>query len=116
MSASPPLKSKKEVLDTADPQQVPTRVLSTRWLKRDEEKMKYCSRSTPLPTQQLMLQPILRLMLQQTLRPLLLAMSVTMQLMLPTYREMQPQTQETMQELSLLQSWLIGQKEADVTA
>jgi hypothetical protein len=62
-SALPPLRSKKEVLDTADPQLVPTlgvdrnvlandvatRVPSTRWLKRDEAKMKYCSQSTPLP-------------------------------------------------------------------
>jgi hypothetical protein len=53
-SASPLLKSKKEVLDTADPQEVPTpgvdrnvltndivaRVPSTRWLKRDEAKTK----------------------------------------------------------------------------
>jgi hypothetical protein len=52
--ASPLLRSKKEVLDTADPQQVPTpgadqsilvsdvvaRLPSTRWLKRDEVKMK----------------------------------------------------------------------------
>jgi hypothetical protein len=54
MSASPPPRSKKEVLDTADPQQVHTpgpdqslftsdvisRVPSTRRLKRDEVKMK----------------------------------------------------------------------------
>jgi hypothetical protein len=53
-SVSPLLRSKKEVLDTTDPQQVPTleedpsvlvgdvvaRVLSTRWLKRDEAKTK----------------------------------------------------------------------------
>jgi hypothetical protein len=52
--ASPLLRSKKEVLDTAYPQQAPTlgadrsvhatdivaRVPSTRWLKRDEAKMK----------------------------------------------------------------------------
>jgi hypothetical protein len=54
MSASLPLRSKKEVLDTANPQQVPTpgadrsvlasdvvaKVPSTRWLKRDEVKTK----------------------------------------------------------------------------
>jgi hypothetical protein len=54
MSVSPLLRSKKEVLDTADPQQVPTpkvdqsvlasdvvaRVPSTRWLKKVEAKMK----------------------------------------------------------------------------
>jgi hypothetical protein len=54
MFASLSLRSKKEVLDIADPQQVPTpgadrsvlasdvaiRVPSTRWLKRDEAKMK----------------------------------------------------------------------------
>jgi hypothetical protein len=54
MSVLPLLRSKKEVLDTADPRQVPTpgadrsilandiiaRVPSTRWLKRDEVKMK----------------------------------------------------------------------------
>jgi hypothetical protein len=53
-SASPLLRSKKGVLDTADPQQVHTpeadqsvltsdvvaRVPSTRWLKRDGEKSK----------------------------------------------------------------------------
>jgi hypothetical protein len=53
-SVSPPLRSKKEVLDIVDPQQVVTpvvdqnvltnnitaRVPSTRWLKRDEAKMK----------------------------------------------------------------------------
>jgi hypothetical protein len=51
---SPLLRLKKEVLDTADPRQVPTpgvdwsvlasdvivRVPSSRWLKRDEVKMK----------------------------------------------------------------------------
>jgi hypothetical protein len=54
MFASPLLRSKKEVLDTADPQQVPTaeadrsvlvsdvvaRVPSTRLLNRDEAKTK----------------------------------------------------------------------------
>jgi hypothetical protein len=54
MSVSPQLRSKKEVLDTADPQQVPapkadrsilandvvSRVPSTWWLKRDEAKTK----------------------------------------------------------------------------
>jgi hypothetical protein len=54
MSASPLLRSKKEVRDMADPQQFPTpeadwsvitsnvaaRVPSTRWLKRDEAKTK----------------------------------------------------------------------------
>jgi hypothetical protein len=53
-SALPLLRSKKEVLDTADPHQVPipgadqsvlasdvvARVPSTRWLKRDEAKKK----------------------------------------------------------------------------
>jgi hypothetical protein len=54
MSVSQLLKSKKEVLDIADPRKVPTpeadrsvlasdvvaRVPSTRWLKKDEEKTK----------------------------------------------------------------------------
>jgi hypothetical protein len=54
MSASPLLKSKEEVMDIADPQQVPTpeadwsvlardivvRVPSTRWLRKVEEKTK----------------------------------------------------------------------------
>jgi hypothetical protein len=54
MSASQLLKSKKEVLDIADPQQVPApeedrsarasdivaRVPSARWLKKDEAKTK----------------------------------------------------------------------------
>jgi hypothetical protein len=45
-----------------------------------------------------MLQP----MLQQTLRPVPLVTSSTMQLMLPMFRETPLQTQDTMQELSLL--------------
>jgi hypothetical protein len=54
MSASPPLRSKKEVLDTVDPQQVPTPEVdqndlandvaamgpSTHWPKKDEVKTK----------------------------------------------------------------------------
>jgi hypothetical protein len=54
MSSSQLLRSKKEVLDIEDPQQVPTteadrsirasdvvaRVPSTQWLKKDEAKMK----------------------------------------------------------------------------
>jgi molybdopterin biosynthesis enzyme len=54
MSVLQPLKSRKEVLDIVDPQQVPTqeadqsvlasdvvaRVPLTRWLKKDEVKMK----------------------------------------------------------------------------
>jgi hypothetical protein len=88
---SPLLKSKKEVLDTADPQQVlipgvdlsvldsdiVAKVPSTRWLNRDEVKTKYHSQSTPLPMLQLTLQPTPRLMLQQTLRPMLLVMPLT---------------------------------------
>jgi hypothetical protein len=114
--ASPLLRSRKEVLDTAGPQQVPTpgvdwnvlandvvaRVPSIQWLKRDEVKTKWYSRSILLLTLQLMLQPTLWLMLQQTLRPMWLAMPLTMQPMLPTSRETSLQTQDTMQELSLL--------------
>jgi hypothetical protein len=36
--------------------------------------------------------------------------------MLPTFRETPPQTHDTMQELNLLQSRPIVQKEANVTA
>jgi hypothetical protein len=45
-----------------------------------------------------MLQP----MLQQTLQPMPLVMSSTMQLMLPMFRGTPLQTQDTTQELSLL--------------
>jgi hypothetical protein len=62
-----------------------------------------------------MCQPTLRLMLQQTLRPMLLEMLLTMQPTLLTSRETSLQTQDTMQELSLLQSRPIVQKEANVT-
>jgi hypothetical protein len=63
-----------------------------------------------------MLQSILRLILQQTLRLMLLAIPLTMQPMLPTTRETLLQTQDTMQELNLLQSRPIVQKEATVIA
>jgi hypothetical protein len=65
---------------------------------------------------QLMLQPTLQLMPRQTLRPTLPAMLPTMQLMLPTSKETLPRTQGTIQKLNLLQSWPMGQKEANVTA
>jgi hypothetical protein len=51
---------------------------------------------------QLTLQPTLRLMLQQTLWPMLLVMPPTMQPTLPTYRGMLPHIQDTTQELNLL--------------
>jgi hypothetical protein len=82
MSALQLLRSRKEALDTADLQQVPTPeakvdrsvltsdviawVPSTRWLKKEEVKTKYCSRLTPLLKLQPTLQPTQRLMLQQT--------------------------------------------------
>jgi hypothetical protein len=47
---------------------------------------------------------------------MLLAMPLTMQPMLPTTKETPLQTQDTMQELSLLQSRLIVQKEANIIA
>jgi hypothetical protein len=50
---------------------------------------------------QLMLQPTPRLTLQQMLQLMLSAMSSTTH---PTYRGTSPQTQDTMQELSLLRS------------
>jgi hypothetical protein len=55
-------------------------------------------------------------MLQQTLRPMLLVMLLTMQPTLPRSRETTLQTQDKTQELSLLQSRLIVQKEANVIA
>jgi hypothetical protein len=63
-----------------------------------------------------MLQPSLRLTLQQTLLPMLLAMPLTTQPTLPTSRETLPQTQDTMQELNLFQSRPIGRKEANTIA
>jgi hypothetical protein len=45
-----------------------------------------------------------------------LATPPTTQLMMPTYMETLPQTQGTMQELHLLQSKAIEQKEANATA
>jgi hypothetical protein len=71
MFASPLLRSKKEVPDTADTRVVPTpeadrsvlasdvvaEVPSTQWLKKVEAKTKSRSRPTPLQTLQLMLQP-----------------------------------------------------------
>jgi hypothetical protein len=59
-----------------------------------------------------MLQPTQRLMLQQTPR----LMPPTMQPMLPTSRGTPPQIQDAMQELSLLRSRPIVQKEVGVTA
>jgi hypothetical protein len=63
-----------------------------------------------------MLQPTQRLMLQQTPRLMPLAMLPTMQPMLLTSRETPPQIQDAMQELSLLRSKPIVQKEVGVTA
>jgi hypothetical protein len=63
-----------------------------------------------------MLQPTQRLMFQQTPRLMPLAMPLTTQPMLPTSRETLPQIQDTMQELSLLRSRLIVQREVGVTA
>jgi hypothetical protein len=54
-------------------------------------------------------------MLQQMPR-LMLAMPPTMQLTLPISRGTLPQIQDAMQELSLLRSSLIMQKEAGATA
>jgi hypothetical protein len=54
--------------------------------------------------------------LQQTLRPKLLAMPLTTQPMLQTTRETLLQTQDTMQELSLLQSTPTVLKESNVIA
>jgi hypothetical protein len=112
---SPLPRSKKEALDTVDPQQVlipgvdrniltnyvTARVPLSTWLKRDEVKMKSCIRSTPLPRLQLMPQPTLQLMPRQMLQPTKLAMSPTTQLTLPTFRETLLQTQEIVQELNL---------------
>jgi hypothetical protein len=47
-------------------------------------------------------------------RPTPLATSPTMQLTLPTFREMSLQTQDKMQELNLLQYKLTKHKEASV--
>jgi hypothetical protein len=55
-------------------------------------------------------------MLQQTPRLMPLAMPPTMQPTLPTSRGTPPQIQDAMQELSLLRSRPIVQKEVDVTA
>jgi hypothetical protein len=88
MSASLLPRSKKEALDIVNPQQVlilgvdrnilandiTARVPLSWWLKRNEVKMKWCSRSTPLPMLQLMLQLTLQPMLRQTLQPTPLAM------------------------------------------
>jgi hypothetical protein len=129
-SASLPTILKKEVQGIANPQQVPTsgadrnilandiatRVPLSRWLKRDEVKTKWCSRSIPLPMLQLMPQLTLQLMLQQTLQPTPLTTSSTTQLTLPTSREMPPQTQGIMQEFNFLQYRPIAQKEASVNA
>jgi hypothetical protein len=120
------LRSRKEARDTVDLRQVPipeadrsvlasdvvARVPSTRWLKKEEVKMKSCSRVTPLLMLQPMLQQTQRLMLQQTPR----LMSLAMQPMLLTSRETLPQIQDAMQELSLLRSRPIVQKEVGVTA
>jgi hypothetical protein len=62
------------------------------------------------------LQPTLRLMLQQTHRPMLLVMPPTMQPMLPTSRGTPPQIQDAMQELSLLRSRPNVRREVSVTA
>jgi hypothetical protein len=120
------LRSRKEARDTVDLRQVPipeadrsvlasdvvARVPSTRWLKKEEVKMKSCSRVTPLLMLQPMLQQTQRLMLQQTPR----LMSLAMQPMLLTSRETLPQIQDAMQELSLFRSRPIVQKEVGVTA
>jgi hypothetical protein len=129
MSALQPLRLKKEVPDIADTRQVlipeadrsildsdvEARVLLTRWLKKGEVKTKGCSRPILLLTLQPTLQPIQRLMLQQ-MPQLMLATPPTMQPTLPTSRGTPPQIQDAMQELSLLQSSLIEQKEASDTA
>jgi hypothetical protein len=129
-SASPLPRSKKESLDTVDPWQVlipgvdrniltndvAGRVPLSQWLKRDEVKMKWCSRSIPLPMLQLMLHLTLQPMLRQTLQPTPPATPPTTQLMLPTSRETPPQTQGIMQELNLLLYRPITQKEASVNA
>jgi hypothetical protein len=54
----------------------------------------------PTPTLQLTLQPILQLMLWQTLQPTPPTTSTTMHPMLPTFKETLPRTQDTMQELN----------------
>jgi hypothetical protein len=84
-------RSKKEALDTVDPRQVlipgvdrnilandvADRVPLSQWLKRDEVKMKWFSRSITLPMLQLMLQLTLQPMLWQMLQPTLPATSPT---------------------------------------
>jgi hypothetical protein len=55
-------------------------------------------------------------MLQQTLRPMLLVIPLTMQPTLQISRETTLQTQDKIQELSLLQYRLIVQKETNVIA
>jgi hypothetical protein len=55
-------------------------------------------------------------MLQQTPRPMLLAMLPTTQPTLPTSRGTTPQIQDAMQELSLLWSRPIMRREVSVTA
>jgi hypothetical protein len=121
---------KKEVLDIVDPRQVPilgadcyiltndiaARVPLSRWLKRDEVKMKWCSQSTLLPMLQLMLQLTPQLLLWQTPQPTAPATSPTMQLTLPTSTETPPQNQGIMLELNLPQYMPIAQKEASVNA
>jgi hypothetical protein len=63
-----------------------------------------------------MLQSTQRLMLQQTPRLMPLATPPTMQPTLPTSRGTPPQIQDAMQELSLLRSGPIMQKEGGATA
>jgi hypothetical protein len=63
-----------------------------------------------------MLQPTLQLTLRQTLQPTPPATSSTTQLMLPTPREVPPQSPGIIQELNLLQYRSIAQKEANVNA
>jgi hypothetical protein len=76
--------------------------------------MKYCSRSIPLRTLQLMLQLTLQLTLRQMLQPMPPTTSPIMQLMLPTSRETPSQTQGIMKELNLRQCRLITQKAVSV--
>jgi hypothetical protein len=126
MSVLQLLRPRKEAPDTVDLQQVPIPeadrsvltsdvvawVPSTQWLTKEEVKTKYCSRLIPMLTLQPMLQPTQRLMLQRT--PQL--MSPTMQPMLLTFKETLPQIQDAMQELSLLRSRPVVQREVSVTA
>jgi hypothetical protein len=78
--------------------------------------MKWYNRSTPLPMLQLMLQLTLEPMLRQTIQPTPPATSPTTQLTLPTSRETPPRTQGIMQELNLPKYRPIAQKEASVNA